>query len=160
MQSVKAAGIVVPEFYLSGDDKLFIMKHFDVAKDGGFFGFEDMCVLQARQRDDKYKASYEKVAKTITQFTSKQNKNKLLEQFFKITIMSYLLQNGDGHLKNVGLLYKDTENIDLAPAYDIVCITAYIKNDIPALMLAASKRTFFTVFRGDKNNGKFNQHTP
>jgi len=74
--------------------------------------------------------------------------------------MSYLLQNGDGHLKNVGLLYKDTENIDLAPAYDIVCITAYIKNDIPALMLAASKRTFFTVFRGDKNNGKFNQHTP
>lgn len=140
MQAVKSAGIVVPEFYLSDDDKLFIMKRFDVAKDGGFFGFEDMCVLQARQRDDKYKGSYEKVAKTIAQFTSKQNKNKALEQFFKITVMNYLLQNGDGHLKNFGLLYKDAQNVDLAPAYDIVCTTAYIKNDIPALMLAGSKR--------------------
>ncbi len=111
MQAVKHAGITVPEFYLSSDDKLFIMKRFVLGEDGSVLGFEDMCVLQAKQRDDKYKGSYEQVAKSLNTFTSPALRFGSLEQFFKIIVMNTLLQNGDAHLKNFGVLYKDIDSI-------------------------------------------------
>lgn len=140
MLATKYAGIPVPEFYLSDDESLFIMKRFDLKEDGSALGFEDMCVLQAKQREDKYTGSYERVAKTIKTFVSPENKKSSLEQFFKILVISNMLQNGDAHLKNFGLVYENTASIWLAPGYDIVCTTAYIRQDIPALTLAGSKK--------------------
>lgn len=140
MLACEYAGIPVPEFYLSDDESLFIMKRFDLNDDGSALGFEDMCVLQAKQREDKYTGSYEQVVKTIKTFVSPENKKASLEQFFKMMVISNILQNGDGHLKNFGLLYEDINCIKLAPAYDIVCTTAYIQKDIPALTLSGSKR--------------------
>jgi len=140
MQIIKKANIEVPEFYLSDDHKLFIMKRFDLKEDGTFLGFEDMCVLQAKQRDDKYDGSYESIAKTIKIFASAKYKKNALSQFFKMLIINNFVQNGDGHLKNYGLVYKDSDNIGLAPSYDVVSTTIYIKNDIPALHLLGSKK--------------------
>jgi len=55
-------------------------------------------------------------------------------------VINFLLKNGDAHLKNFGLIYDDISNIKLAPAYDVVTTTVYIKNDIPALHLLGSKK--------------------
>ena len=44
MRVVQAAGIPVPEFYLSKDERLFIMKRFDLIASGQALGFEDLCV--------------------------------------------------------------------------------------------------------------------
>lgn len=57
-----------------------------------------------------------------------------------MSVINFLLQNGDAHLKNFGLVYDGIDDIDLAPAYDVVCTTLYIKNDIPALHLLGSKK--------------------
>lgn len=140
MQAVKLAGIATPQFYISDDSKLFIMKRFDIKADGSYLGFEDMCVLQAKQRDDKYEGTYEQIVKTIKTFVSQHNKKRALYSFYKMIVLNFLLQNGDGHLKNYGLVYDGIDNIDLAPAYDVVCTTLYIKNDIPALHLLGSKK--------------------
>lgn len=140
MQALKYAKIPTPEFYLSDDDKLFIMKRFDIEDDGKCLGFEDMCVLQARQRDDKYEGSYEQIAKTITTFVSNKNKKTSLINFYKMIALNNILQNGDAHLKNFGLLYDGVEDISLAPAYDVISTTLYIKNDVPALHLLGSKK--------------------
>lgn len=140
MQIIKKANIKVPEFYLSDDHQLFIMKRFDLKEDGTFLGFEDMCVLQAKQRDDKYDGSYEGIVKTIKIFASVRYKKNALRQFFKMVVINNFVQNGDGHLKNYGLVYKDIDNIELAPSYDVVSTTMYIKNDIPALHLLGSKK--------------------
>ncbi len=146
MQIIKKANIEVPEFYLSDDHKLFIMKRFDLKEDGKFLGFEDMCVLQAKQRDDKYDGSYEAIAKTIKIFTSAKYKKNALREFFKMIVINNFVQNGDGHLKNYGLLYEDMNNIKLAPSYDVVSTTIYIKNDIPALHLLGSKKWWTKKF--------------
>lgn len=61
-------------------------------------------------------------------------------------VINNLLQNGDAHLKNFGLIYDNIDNIRLAPAYDIVCTTVYIKSDIPALNLLGSKKWWDTKF--------------
>jgi serine/threonine-protein kinase HipA len=140
MSIVKKANIPVPEFYISDDKKLFIMKRFDIKKDGAYLGFEDMCVLQAKKADDKYEGSYEHITRTIKAFVSTKNKKQALKNFYKMTVINFLVQNGDAHLKNFGLLYDGVEDISLAPAYDVVCTTTYIKNDIPALHLLGAKK--------------------
>jgi len=140
MQAFKLADIDVPPFYLSDDDRLFIMKRFDIVEDGTTLGFEDMCVLQAKQRDDKYLGSYEQIAKSIKIFTSPPNKSESLRQFFKMMVLNTYLQNGDAHLKNFGVVYNNTSSVRLAPAYDVVSTTAYIKNDMAALTLLGSKK--------------------
>jgi serine/threonine-protein kinase HipA len=140
MQAFKLAGIDVPQFYLSDDDRLFIMKRFDIEEDGTTLGFEDMCVLQARQRDDKYLGSYEQIAKSIKIFASPAHKIESLQQLFKMIVLNMHLQNGDAHLKNFGLIYQDIGTVRLAPAYDIVSTTCYINNDTAALTLLGSKK--------------------
>lgn len=140
MHIVKEAGLETPEFYLSEDNKLFIMKRFDIKEDGSCLGFEDMCVLQARQAEDKYEGSYEQVAKSIKTFVSPKYKKKALRDFFKMMVINTLVQNGDAHLKNFGIIYEDITDIYLAPVYDVVCTTLYIKRDIPALHLLGSKK--------------------
>ncbi|WP_404363692.1 type II toxin-antitoxin system HipA family toxin [Marinobacter sp.] len=140
MMGCRFAGIPVPEFHLSDDEALFIMKRFDLTETGEALGFEDMCVLQGRQRDDKYTGSYEQIAKSIKLFASPDYKASSLQQFFKMMVLNNRLQNGDAHLKNFGMLYGDVTSIGLAPAYDVVSTTAYIKRDIAALTLLGSKK--------------------
>lgn len=139
MRIVQKANIEVPEFFISEDEKLFIMKRFDKV-DERYIGFEDMCVLMGKQRDDKYEGSCEQIAKTIKTFVSNQHKKSSLLSFFKMIVINYTLKNGDAHLKNFGLLYSGIDDIRLAPAYDVVSTTLYIKNDIPALLLLGSKK--------------------
>ena len=89
-------------------------------QNGQYLGFEDMCVLQARQRDDKYEGSYEQIAKTIKIFVSPKYKQESLKQYFKMIVINHLVKNGDAHLKNFGLIYDNLDEIRLAPAYDVV----------------------------------------
>jgi len=145
MQTLKYANIEVPEFYISKDEKLFVMKRFDILGDK-CLGFEDMCVLQAKQRDDKYEGSYEQIAKVIKTFVSAKNKRVSLLQFFKMVVLNTFLKNGDAHLKNFGLLYDGIDNIRIAPAYDVVSTTVYIQKDIPALNLFGSKKWWSEKF--------------
>jgi serine/threonine-protein kinase HipA len=140
MRAIQNANLPTPEFYLSDDLSMFIMKRFDVKDDGSYLGFEDMCVLTARGTEQKYSASYEEIAKVIKDIISPQKRRESLKIFFTALIMNHLLQNGDGHLKNYGILYsKDFEDATLAPIYDVITTTIYIKNDIPALKLSDSK---------------------
>jgi len=140
MQVLQIAGVEVPEFYLSDDDRLFIMKRFDLNEQAQVLGFEDLCVLQGKQRDDKYSGSYEQLAKTIKLFVSPQFKASALEQLFKMLVLNNRLQNGDAHLKNFGVLYQDQQSIRLAPAFDVVSTTAYIREDVSALTLMGSRK--------------------
>ncbi len=143
MCAIKNAGLQTPDFYLSNDNSMFIMKRFDVKDDGSYLGFEDMCVLTARQTEQKYDGSYEEVTRVIKDVIAPQNRRRSLKIFFKAIVMNHLLQNGDGHLKNYGILYEnDYTDSYLAPIYDVITTTVYIKNDIPALKLGDGKLWF------------------
>ena len=103
-----------------------------------FYGFEEFCVLFGYTKEQKYKGSYEQIAKAINKIST--NKREDLKECYKITIMNYLLKNGDAHLKNFGLLYTaDKQNRFLAPAYDVVNTVIYLPRDKPALMLGGKK---------------------
>jgi serine/threonine-protein kinase HipA len=140
MRAIEHAKLPTPKFYISDDHKLFIMERFDIADDSSYFGFEDMCVLTARGTEQKYDGSYEEIARVIKDVISPQKRKESLRILFKAIVMNHLLKNGDGHLKNYGILYKsDFEDSYLAPIYDVITTTMYIKNDIPALRLGGGK---------------------
>lgn len=140
MRAICNAGLPTPEFYISDDHKMFVMKRFDVREDGSYLGFEDMCVLSARGTEQKYDGSYEECARIIKDVVLPQKRVQSLKLFFKAVVMNHLLQNGDGHLKNYGVIYEnDFEDATLAPIYDVITTTIYIKNDIPALKLGDGK---------------------
>ncbi|SPD75894.1 HipA N-terminal domain protein [uncultured Desulfobacterium sp.] len=141
MTAARRAGLPTPEFFLSDNGGLFIMRRFDIAPDGAFIGFEDMCSLQALGTAQKYLSSYERVAKSIRDFVSGEHLLKAREQFFSTLVLSVMVRNGDAHLKNFGVLYSSTPGtVTIAPVYDVVTTTAYIKNDVPALSLAGTKK--------------------
>ncbi len=144
MSAVAEAGIPAPEFYLSDDRSLFVMRRFDRGLDGRALGFEDMAVLSAKNAADKYAGRYEDIAKLIKAFCSPDKTHSSLAHLFDLVAISCLLGNGDAHLKNFGLLYEhpESDDIALAPAYDIVNTTCYLPNDSLALSLAGNKGLF------------------
>lgn len=140
MRAIRHAGLPVPEFYMSDDHALFVIKRFDIKKDNAYLGFEDMCVLTARGTDEKYDGSYEEIARVIKDVIPPQNRREALVTLLKAMIMNHFLRNGDGHLKNYGILYdNDYEDARLAPIYDVITTPIYIKKDIPALNLGDNK---------------------
>ncbi|MCF6180351.1 MAG: type II toxin-antitoxin system HipA family toxin [Geopsychrobacter sp.] len=141
MSAARAAGLPVPEFHLAENGGLFIMKRFDKTADGKTLGFEDMCSLQALGTAQKYRGSYERVAKSLKSFVSGVHLPAARRQFFATLILSAFVRNGDAHLKNFGVLYADARgSVAMAPTYDIVTTTAYLKHDVPALTLAGTKK--------------------
>lgn len=140
MTAASRAGLPVPQFHLSENAGLFVMKRFDRDDNGNAFGFEDMCSLQGLGTRDKYAGSYERVAKTITSFITGEQLIKAQRQFFASLVLSCMVRNGDAHLKNFGVLYSEIGGpVSIAPVYDVVTTTAYIRNDAPALTIEGRK---------------------
>jgi serine/threonine-protein kinase HipA len=141
MTAAKRAGLATPEFHLAENGGLFILRRFDLTPDGASIGFEDMCSLQALGTAQKYASSYERVARTIRDFVSGDQLLAAREQFFASLALSVMLRNGDGHLKNFGVLYGSPPGpVKLAPVYDLVTTTVYIRKDVPALSLGGTKK--------------------
>lgn len=141
MTAAKRAGLPVPEFHLSGNGGLFVMKRFDLDAEGYSQGFEDMCSLQALGTAQKYGSTYERVARTIKDYVSGELLQTAREQFFASLVLSCMIRNGDAHLKNFGVLYdRPGQPVRLAPVYDMVTTVAYIPKDVPALSLTGTKK--------------------
>lgn len=141
MSAVRAAGLPVPEFHLSDNHQLFVMRRFDRQPDANSLGFEDMAALMGKGTSEKYDSSYERVARCVELFCAEDQHVAGLAQLFDQVALSCILGNGDAHLKNFGVLYSDPsqDDVRLAPAYDIVNTTAYIRDDQLALTLGGSK---------------------
>ncbi len=144
MSVLRRAGVAVPEFFLSDNRELFVMRRFDRDIDGVALGFEEMVVLMGTGASQKYDGSYEQIVRFIELFCAPGRRMPAREQLFDQVALSCILGNGDAHLKNFGVLYRDPshEDVWLAPAYDVVNTTAYIPEDGLALTLGGSKSFF------------------
>lgn len=127
MSAARRAGLAVPEFWLSDDGGLFVVERFDLAGEGAL-GFEDMTVLMNRSARGKYQGSYEGIARAIQLYCSEGDPLPQLQKFYEYVCLVVMARNGDGHLKNFGLLYThpdDRASIRLAPLFDVVTTSIY-----------------------------------
>ena len=63
-----------------------------------------------------------------------------IAEFVRRLVVNILIGNGDAHLKNWSVIYRDNVTPQLAPAYDLVSTIHYVKNDSLALNLGGEKR--------------------
>ncbi len=127
MSAARTAGIETPGFWLSEEGGLLIVDRFDL-REGNTLGFEDMTVLMNKASRQKYEGSYENVAKAVRLYCSDADPLANLQRLFDYVAFTVMVRNGDGHLKNFGLLYEhpgDRQSIRLAPLYDVVTTSLY-----------------------------------
>ncbi len=135
MHLAEAAGIkTVPHSLIRfADGELcYITRRIDRTEKGGKIAMEDMCQLSGRLTEDKYKGSYERIAKIIRQYSSAP----LLDivNFWEIVMFSWLTGNADMHLKNFSL-YRPSHKYMLAPAYDLLSTSIVMPEDDEELAL-------------------------
>lgn len=131
LRAATLAGIETPTFDLSHDGKLLVLERFDTVMkpDSSVerLGFEDIAALTGQRvrdtlSDRKYHGSYERIAELLKRLQLPQEN---LDRFFAQVAFSIMVRNGDAHLKNFGLLYRSSQDIWLAPMFDVVTTAIY-----------------------------------
>lgn len=131
LRAAHGAGIDVPEFALSDDGQMLILDRFDmVMRPNGTverLGFEDIAALAGLRvrdilSDRKYQGSYQRIADLLRQL---QLHSDNLHRFFEQVAFSVMVRNGDAHLKNFGVLYRNSAEVWLAPMFDVVTTSIY-----------------------------------
>ena len=126
MDLAQKLGIEVPlHCLLPLKDKslAYVVKRFDRDK-GAKIQQEDF--VQILGVNDKYTGSVEQVGRKLKDISSAPGYD--VQLFFDRVVLNFILGNGDAHLKNYAILYKEG-GIRLAPAYDIVCSRLVILNE-------------------------------
>jgi serine/threonine-protein kinase HipA len=127
LSAAREAGIKVAPFDLSEDGSLLVIERFDLAPDGSRLGFEDAASLMGQRvrdtfSDRKYHGSYERI---VTALKLINLPDAELERFFEQVAFMAMVSNGDGHLKNFGVLYSGVDDVRLAPMFDVVSTSIY-----------------------------------
>ncbi len=125
--AAQEAGIQVAPFDLSEDGSLLVIERFDIGPNGGRLGFEDVASLMGQHvrdtlSDRKYHGSYERVAAALKLINLPAAE---LARFFEQVAFTAMVRNGDGHLKNFGVLYSGMDDVRLAPMFDVVTTSIY-----------------------------------
>jgi serine/threonine-protein kinase HipA len=136
MRLAEAAGIDVPETLLVHRNELpdlpanawpehehlaFAVRRFDRADDRTPIHIEDLAQVRGFYPDDKYNGTYETVAALIY----RRRDLTALREFARRLAFTILITNGDAHLKNWSLIYRDPRIPTLAPVYDLVSTGMY-----------------------------------
>lgn len=82
---------------------------------------------QILEQTDKYKGSVEQIGRKLKEISSAPGYD--VQLLFERVVLNFILGNGDAHLKNYSIAYRDKDNIRLTPAYDIVCSKLVISGE-------------------------------
>lgn len=135
MHMAEAAGIkTVPHSLIrfSDGELCYITRRVDRTKKGAKIAMEDMCQLSERLTEDKYKGSYERIAKLIHHYSSAPMLDVV--NFWEVVLFSWLTGNADMHLKNFSL-FRPADNYILTPAYDLLSTALAMPEDDEELAL-------------------------
>lgn len=88
---------------------------------------EDLCQLTESLTEYKYRGSYEKIGKSIRQYSTQPGLDAL--NFYQLVLFSFIIGNADMHLKNFSMIEKKDGAFCLSPAYDLVSTCLVINNE-------------------------------
>lgn len=135
MHMAEAVGIkTVPHSLIRfADGELcYITRRIDRTKKDVKIAMEDMCQLSERLTEDKYKGSYERIAKLIRKHSSAPLLDVI--NFWEVVLFSWLTGNADMHLKNFSL-FRPADDYMLTPAYDLLSTALAMPEDEEELAL-------------------------
>jgi serine/threonine-protein kinase HipA len=136
MSLAAASGIEVPAVRLVHRDDLsglptgvwpndevwaYAIQRFDRVRGRQAVHIEDLAQVRDLYPDRKYQSTFETVAALIYRRKHRSD----LQEFSRRLAFNVLISNGDAHLKNWSLIYRDRRIPQLSPAYDIVSTAPY-----------------------------------
>ncbi|MBK9270819.1 MAG: HipA domain-containing protein [Saprospiraceae bacterium] len=122
---------------LASGNLAYITKRIDRVKKEKLH-MEDMCQLSERLTEDKYRGSYEQVARTILKYSATPGLDVI--NFFELVLFSFLTGNADMHLKNFSLIHQSGLGPVFSPAYDLVATALVNPTDDEDLALTLNGR--------------------
>ena len=149
MELARRMGMEVPETALFPIEKVsglpkgmerlgphaFVIKRFD-RKGKERVHTEDFAQVFNLYPEKKYRqASYRNIVEVILAEMGEEGVKEFMRRF----VFSALIGNGDMHLKNWSLIYRDRRRAELAPVYDFVSTVRYIPEEGLALNFVGSK---------------------
>ncbi|MFC7793648.1 type II toxin-antitoxin system HipA family toxin [Streptomyces cinereoruber] len=161
MRLASAAGLDVPDTQLvhrdaiqglpshvwrGSEDWAYAVRRFDRDGSRRRIHIEDLAQVRAFYPDDKYNGNFETIAALIYRGRDVES----LKEFTRRLAFNILISNGDAHLKNWSLIYRNPRIPTLAPAYDLVSTEFYRVDEKPedlGLKFGGSRR-FDTVNLG------------
>lgn len=111
----------------------YITRRIDRTSKGEKLPMEDMCQLTERLTEQKYKGSYEQIAKTILKYSSVPKLD--LINYWEQVLFSWITGNADMHLKNFSLYSQQKGIYTLTPAYDLLSTALVMPEDTEELAL-------------------------
>ena len=127
------SGLSIPQWEIWA----YAVKRYDRTA-GGRVHAEDFAQVFNVYADQEYKATnYDTIGRLI--FDMFPNRFEQLAEFIRRLVVNILIGNGDAHLKNWSVIYKDKVTPQLSPAYDLVSTIHYVQNDSLALNLGGEK---------------------
>lgn len=142
MSLAKEIGIQCPEIELIHRDSLppvpdimwptaenyaYAIARFDRHPDGRRIHIEDLAQVRGFYPSEKYAGSFE----TIGGLVYRNEDLVSLREFVRRLTFNLLVGNGDAHLKNWSLIYRDGRRAEISPAYDIVSTAGYYEQGSP-----------------------------
>ena len=137
MSMAAELGMNVPPHGLfpMADGKLcYVIKRFD-RRDGESLRNETM--FQILEATDKYEGSLEQVGKAIRQHATNVGLDTI--DFFERVLLSFVIGNGDMHLKNWALV-SDGDKVTLSPCYDFVSSRIFLPDDADSALAINGKK--------------------
>ena len=131
---------VVPHTLIRFNDgeMAYLTKRIDRDRNGTKYLMEDLCQISERITLDKYKSSYEKVAKLIKLHSSAPMLD--LVNFWEVVVFSWITGNSDMHLKNFSLISRTPGHYVLSQAYDLVNVHLIFPEDDEELAMTLDGR--------------------
>lgn len=122
----------LPDIRLPDEEFAYAIKRFDRSIQ------EDSTVARVHTEDfaqilnlypiNKYnKANYEQIGLVLKKYSYQGLFD--VQQFARRLLVNILLGNGDAHIKNWSLIYKDQQTPQLSPAYDILSTMVYMQEE-------------------------------
>lgn len=123
---------------LEENNLAYITKRIDRITNSGNtiqLAMEDFCQLDGRLTEDKYKGSYERGAKIITDYSSQSGLD--MTEFYLRIVFSFAVGNSDMHLKNFSLVETEEKSgrYILSRAYDMLPVNTVNPADKEELAL-------------------------
>ena len=131
---------VVPHTLIrfSDGELAYLTRRIDRDRNGTKYLMEDLCQISERSTDDKYKSSYEKIAKLIKFHSSAPMLD--LANFWEVVVFSWITGNSDMHLKNFSLISRTPGQYVLSKSYDLVNVHLVYPEDKEELALTLDGR--------------------
>lgn len=118
---------------------VFIIDRFDRGPGDRRIHMEELAQvlnIPARREDAKYRrANFETIARIIGALTGTESVYKVIDRI----VFNVLIGNGDAHLKNWAVIYRDGITPTLSPLYDVLPTVLYLPDDDLGLNLNGSK---------------------